>query len=77
MTEEQIIEIYFSVENYHKITRKLILKAFDIYKTNVIYGIETETEQEKQEILTWYNLVLDLNEQAIFNPPIKIQYYRN
>lgn len=55
--------------------RKPLLQAFDCYKTNVNYGIENETEEQKLLILEWYNAILNLNEQAISNVPEKIQYY--
>ena len=50
-----------------------ILKAFDIYKTNVIYGIEEETH--KEEIMAWYQQILDLEEEAFNNMPEQIQRY--
>ena len=50
-----------------------ILKAFDIYKTNVIYGIEEDTN--KEEILAWYQQILDLEQEAFNNIPEQIQKY--
>ena len=38
------------------------LEAFDIYKTNVLYGIETETAEEKEDIQNWYQAWLDFPE---------------
>ena len=42
--------------------RKLLLKAFDIYKTNVQYGIEDDTQRDM--ILYWYHALLDLEDWA-------------
>lgn len=53
--------------------RVLILQAFDIYKTNVIYGIEEETN--KEEILSWYKDILDLKQEAFENIPEQVQKY--
>lgn len=53
--------------------RAPILQAFDIYKTNVIYGIEQETN--KEEILDWYQDVLDLKPEALENVPPQVQKY--
>ena len=53
--------------------RELILKAFDIYKTNVIYGIEQDANRE--EILKWYQDILDLKETAFNDIPEEIQKY--
>lgn len=62
--------------------REPLLKAFDIYKTNVSYGIETESETERDEILAWYNALLNLpstvtanREVALPETPEKIRYY--
>lgn len=62
--------------------REPLLKAFDIYKTNVSYGIETESETERDEILAWYNALLNLPSEVTTNgeitlpeTPEKIKYY--
>lgn len=55
--------------------RETLLKAFDIYKTNLIVGTISLPEEEKQEVITWYNLILDLDEQSINNPPTVIAKY--
>jgi hypothetical protein len=55
--------------------RKPLLEAFDIYKSNVVYGVDTETECEKSEIMTWYQDLLDKKESALRNVPLKIQRY--
>lgn len=53
--------------------RTPLLQAFDIYKSNVNYGIETDNNRE--EIIAWYNAILDLDKNAIYNPPIEIRRY--
>ena len=53
--------------------RTPLLQAFDIYKSNVNYGIEADANREK--ILKWYKAILDLDEKAINNPPIEIRRY--
>lgn len=55
--------------------RKPLLEAFDIYKSNVTYGVEVETEEEHLEIMAWYQQLLNLNTQAVDNIPTKIQRY--
>lgn len=55
--------------------RSTILKAFDIYKTNVQYRIEIESEKEREIILNWYQELLDLKENAFDNIPEKIKRY--
>ena len=40
--------------------REKFLRAFDVYKSNVLYGIITETEEEKAEVAAWYQYLLDL-----------------
>lgn len=53
--------------------RESILEAFDIYKSNVNYGIEQE--ENKEDIINWYQNLLDLNEMAFNTIPIKIKKY--
>lgn len=55
--------------------REPILRAFDIYKSNVYYGVVTETDAEHYEILYWYQLLLDLDEYALNNVPKAIAKY--
>ena len=60
------------------IKRKLrspLLKAFDVYKTNVQYGIIEETQEEHEAIIAWYHDLLDLDQTAIDNPPAKVRSY--
>ena len=65
-------------KEYLREQRKSLLKAFDIYKTNVQYGIENETEEEHQYILEWYQGILNLNIEYFKwdNIPEKIKYYK-
>ncbi len=49
--------------------RKPLLEAFDIYKVNIIYGISTESEEDRTAILDWYQRLLDLDKTAITNVP--------
>ncbi len=55
--------------------RVKLLKAFDVYKSNALYGIELETEQEKKQIVEWYNKILELDEASIYEIPQKIKRY--
>lgn len=55
--------------------RKPLLEAFDIYKSNIAYGVETETTQDRIEITDWYQDLLDKKESALRNVPLKIQRY--
>lgn len=56
--------------------REGLLTAFDKYKSNVIIGIEKDISMS-EEVLNWYQAILDLNEDAINNPPERIKYYLN
>ena len=55
--------------------RSRLLKAFDIYKTNVKYGIEQESEEQHTEMVAWYQKCLDLDYEAINNPPVEVVRY--
>ncbi len=64
--------------NYLRSLREPLLKAYDVYKINVLYGIVTETEEEHKAILEWYKNLLDLNTQTLNTKeaiPPKIAYY--
>lgn len=61
--------------NILRFKREPLLKAFDIYKTNLIVGVISLSDEEKQQVINWYNLILDLNEGAIKNPPDVISKY--
>lgn len=55
--------------------RELLLIAFDKYKSNVDYGIERETEMQHENMIAWYEDLLDLKEYAFNNIPERIKYY--
>lgn len=55
--------------------RQPLLIAFDKYKSNVVYGVEFETEEQRLLIIEWYNAILNLSEYAIENIPDRIKYY--
>ena len=71
-TEEELLE---NKKLLLREKREPLLIAFDTYKSNVNYGIEIETQEEKDLIIKWYKLILDLDEKAINNVPEKIKYY--
>ena len=56
--------------------REPLLKAFDVYKSNIEYGIETETEEQHETILAWYKKALALDESALNNVPSMIAKYK-
>lgn len=55
--------------------RKPLLEAFDIYKSNVNYGLIEETESQKAQIKAWYLSALDLDTQALENVPSEVLKY--
>jgi hypothetical protein len=55
--------------------RKPLLEAFDIYKSNIAYGVETETIEDRVIIMDWYQDLLDKKENALRSVPLKIQRY--
>lgn len=81
--EEERIYIYklFTEEekkNILRSKRERMLIAFDKYKSSVNYGIITETTEERQAVIEWYNKLLDLDKATIENidlVPNKIKYY--
>ena len=62
-------------KNTLRAKREPLLTAFDIYKSNVLIGAVSPTDEEKQEVIAWYHEILDLSEQAIDNPPEIIKKY--
>lgn len=70
--EELVVEQQI---NTLRVKREPLLKAFDIYKSNLIVGAIVLSDEEQQEIIDWYNLILDLDEDAINNPPQAISRY--
>ena len=57
--------------------REPLLVAFDKYKSNVNYGVEFESEEQRVKMMTWYNLLLALDEDAMKeeNIPERVKYY--
>ncbi len=55
--------------------RKPLLEAFDIYKSNVYYGVVSETEEEHAAVLAWYRSLLNLEEDALTVVPDGIMQY--
>ena len=58
--------------------REPLLRAFDVYKSNVNYGVEIESEKQRNIIINWYKEIINLNENYIVkdeNIPERIKYY--
>lgn len=55
--------------------RTTLLMAFDIYKSNYIVNAIEVSEERNEEILVWYHAILDLDEDAINNPPEEVKKY--
>ena len=55
--------------------RKPLLEAFDIYKSNIAYGVCNESEAEHAEVMEWYKRLLDLDEVALTNVPQNVKQY--
>lgn len=64
-------------KNELRAMRVPLLKAFDVYKSSVAYGTEIETEEQRVKMMTWYNLILALDEDAMKekNIPERVKYY--
>ncbi len=55
--------------------REPLLEAFDVYKSNVNYGVIIETEAEHNAVLEWYHKLCDLIPEAFENIPSQIERY--
>ena len=55
--------------------RAPLLAAFDIYKSNVQYGILAESEEEHAAVLAWYQALLNLEAWAVTDPPAAVARY--
>lgn len=55
--------------------REPLFTAFDKYNLSVTRGITQETDIQKKVIMDWYHLILDLDVDAIQNPPKEILYF--
>ena len=64
-------------KNELRARRVPLLKAFDVYKSSVAYGVEFENEEQRVKMMTWYNLLLALDEDAMReeNIPERVKYY--
>ena len=67
--------VFENIEDYNRAIRINILRAFDVYKINVQYGIDLENEQEHNDILLWYDGILNLDDNSINNIPDSIKKY--
>lgn len=79
MTEEEIAqkkayEAEIALQNL-RAKREPLLEALDKYDKNVLRERVLETAQQKEEVDAWYKKILDLNEEAINNPPAYIEIY--
>ena len=52
-----------------------LFKAFDILKSNIYFGIDHIDSVEQQALIKWYEAALDLEEEAINNPPAILAKY--
>lgn len=75
MAHSKLLELGHKDPVYLRARRKQNLRAFDIYKSNVEYGIEYETAEEHDEIIAWYRGNLDLVQADIERVPERIAKY--
>ena len=71
----KVVERAKSSAEYLRNQRKKVFRAFDIYKENVNYGIETETQEKHEQILAWYHKCCDLDRNALKNVPVEVAKY--
>ena len=55
--------------------RRELLAAFDVYKQNVLYGIDKETPETRGAVLSWYRKLLDLDPAAFREIPAPVTAY--
>lgn len=55
--------------------RKPLLDAWDITKSNILFGVDVVTDERKAELLAWYRAILDLDETAISSVPPEVEKY--
>ena len=55
--------------------RRELLAAFDVYKQNVLYGIDAETPETRGAVLSWYRKLLDLDPAAFREIPAPVTAY--
>lgn len=70
-----ILERAQHTQEYLRQKRTRLFKAFDILKENVNFGIDTISQERKEEILTWYQKALDLDFSAINEYPSELEKY--
>ena len=79
-TEEKQAMLKENALNELRVMRSGYLHAFDKYRSAVSYGIVSETEEEHNDILAWYQTLLDITESgattlSAVSTPEKIKYY--
>ena len=62
-------------DNAKRQLRTPLLDAFDVHKGNISYGAESETYEEKIEVLAWREKIKNLETEAFKNIPKQIKYY--
>ena len=70
-----VLERAYQAPEFLRKQRQRLFKAFDIYKENVNFGIESVSEERKAEIIEWYEQCLDLDFNAINNYPEELNKY--
>lgn len=55
--------------------RAPLLDAFDVYKSNIYYGIVTETDEQHDEVVAWYHDLCDLKDSALRHVPTGVAKY--
>lgn len=55
--------------------RQELLGAFDVYKQNVLYGIDEETPEKHGTVLIWYRALLELESWALTEVPTEVAAY--
>lgn len=61
--------------NAKRIVRENLLKAWDVHKSNVSYGAETETEEEHAKCIVWWKALLNLEDWAFEQIPNGVKKY--
>lgn len=55
--------------------REPLLQAFDTFKLNLVIEAISIPKDNKKDVIDWYNAILDLDEDAIKNPPKEVSKY--
>ena len=56
-------------KNAKRIIREKLLTAWDIHKSNISYGAETETEEEHAKCIAWWKALCNLEDWAFEEIP--------